>query len=375
MTKKQEVLLEVFNLKTYFPVKANKIGKKPVLKAVDDISLTVYKGETLGIVGESGSGKSTFGRTILRLVEPTEGEIIFEGQHIENLKPKELQVIRNQMQVIFQDPFGSLNPRMRIEEIIEEPIKMHTRLSKSERKSRIKELIEKVGLSEEALKKFPHEFSGGQRQRIGIARALAINPKFVIADEPVSALDVSIQSQVLNLMMDLQDEFHLTYLFISHDLSVIKHISDRVAVMYLGRIVEIGTKESIYKNPLHPYTKALLSSIPVVDFENKREEIMISGELPSPVDPPVGCAFHTRCPFAMDICREKRPQLQDINAEQQVACFYIRKKKQKKMIHIIQLKFKGDEFAEISQYHRCSRYQSRQCRGYRRINWLYLHYS
>ncbi|MBR3120619.1 dipeptide ABC transporter ATP-binding protein [Oceanobacillus profundus] len=329
MTKKQEVLLEVFNLKTYFPVKANKIGKKPVLKAVDDISLTVYKGETLGIVGESGSGKSTFGRTILRLVEPTEGEIIFEGQHIENLKPKELQVIRNQMQVIFQDPFGSLNPRMRIEEIIEEPIKMHTRLSKSERKSRIKELIEKVGLSEEALKKFPHEFSGGQRQRIGIARALAINPKFIIADEPVSALDVSIQSQVLNLMMDLQDEFHLTYLFISHDLSVIKHISDRVAVMYLGRIVEIGTKESIYKNPLHPYTKALLSSIPVVDFENKREEIMISGELPSPVDPPVGCAFHTRCPFAMDICREKRPQLQDINAEQQVACFLYKKEETK----------------------------------------------
>lgn len=321
MEKKQEVLLEVSNLRTYFPVKTNKLRKKTVLKAVDDITLTVFKGETLGIVGESGSGKSTLGRTILRLVEPTEGEIVFEGQHIENLKLGELQVIRNQMQVIFQDPFGSLNPRMRIEEIIEEPIKMHTRLSKVERKNRIKELIEKVGLSEEALKKFPHEFSGGQRQRIGIARALAINPKFIIADEPVSALDVSIQSQVLNLMMDLQDEFHLTYLFISHDLSVIKHISDRVAVMYLGRIVEIGTKESLYKNPLHPYTKALLSSIPVVDFENKREEIMISGELPSPVDPPVGCAFHTRCPFAMDICRLKRPQLKDKNEDQQVACF------------------------------------------------------
>lgn len=321
MEKKQEVLLEVSNLRTYFPVKTNKLRKKPVLKAVDDITLTIFKGETLGIVGESGSGKSTLGRTILRLVEPTEGEIVFEGQHIENLKLRELQVIRNQMQVIFQDPFGSLNPRMRIEGIIEEPIKMHTRLSKVERKIRIKELIEKVGLSEEALKKFPHEFSGGQRQRIGIARALAINPKFIIADEPVSALDVSIQSQVLNLMMDLQDEFHLTYLFISHDLSVIKHISDRVAVMYLGRIVEIGTKESLYKNPLHPYTKALLSSIPVVDFENKREEMMISGELPSPVDPPVGCAFHTRCPFAMDICRVKRPQLKDKNEEQQVACF------------------------------------------------------
>lgn len=292
-----------------------------MLKAVDDISLTVHKGETLGIVGESGSGKSTLGRTILKLVEPTEGEIVFEGQPIENLKSNALQVIRNQMQMIFQDPFGSLNPRMRIDKIIEEPIKMHTKLSKLERKERVRELIEKVGLSTEALRKFPHEFSGGQRQRIGIARALAINPKFIIADEPVSALDVSIQSQVLNLMMDLQDEFNLTYLFISHDLSVIKHISDRVAVMYLGRIVEMGSKDALYENPLHPYTKALLSAIPVVNFEEKREEIPISGELPSPVDPPIGCAFHTRCPFAMERCRRERPQLKDINDKQQVACF------------------------------------------------------
>lgn len=321
MTKSKEVLLEVSNLKTYFPVKTSKFGKNPVLKAVDDISLLVYKGETLGIVGESGSGKSTLGRTILKLVEPTEGEIIFEGQHIENLKSKKLQEVRNQMQMIFQDPFGSLNPRMRIEKIIEEPIKMHTSLSKTERKARVRELIEKVGLSEEALKKYPHEFSGGQRQRVGIARSLAINPKFIIADEPVSALDVSIQSQVLNLMMDLQDEFHLTYLFISHDLSVIKHISDRVAVMYLGRIVEIGTKDALYENPLHPYTKALLSAIPVVNFEKKREQIELYGELPSPVDPPVGCAFHTRCPFAMERCRQERPQLKNRNDDQQVACF------------------------------------------------------
>lgn len=321
MTKNKEVLLEVSNLKTYFSVKTNNFGKKPVLKAVDDISLFVYKGETLGIVGESGSGKSTLGRTILKLVEPTEGEIIFEGQSIEKRKGNKLQEIRNQMQMIFQDPIGSLNPRMRIEKIIEEPIKMHTNLSKIERKARVRELIEKVGLSEEALKKFPHEFSGGQRQRIGIARALAIHPKFIIADEPVSALDVSIQSQVLNLMMDLQDEFGLTYLFISHDLSVIKHISDRVAVMYLGRIVEIGTKDSLYANPLHPYTKALLSAIPVVDFETKREQIEITGELPSPVDPPVGCAFHTRCPFTMDRCKQERPELKNRNDSQQVACF------------------------------------------------------
>lgn len=292
-----------------------------MLKAVDDISLKIYKGETLGIVGESGSGKSTLGRTILKLIEPTDGEIIFEGHHIESLKSNRLQVIRNQMQMIFQDPFGSLNPRMRIEKIIEEPIKMHTKLSKIERKSRVRELIEKVGLSEEALKKFPHEFSGGQRQRIGIARSLAMNPKLIIADEPVSALDVSIQSQVLNLMMDLQDELDLTYLFISHDLSVIKHISDQVAVMYLGRIVEIGSKDSLYDNPLHPYTKALLSAIPVVNFDEKREEIPLYGELPSPVDPPIGCAFHTRCPFAMDRCRQERPQLKNINRKQQVACF------------------------------------------------------
>lgn len=318
---KKEVLLEIKNLKTYFPVKrTHTFGKRPVLKAVDDVTFTIYKGETLGIVGESGSGKSTLGRTILKLIEPTDGEIIYEGNHLEKLTQKQVQIFRNEMQMIFQDPFGSLNPRMRIGKIIEEPIKMHTNLTEKERKERVKQLIEKVGLSEESLRKFPHEFSGGQRQRIGIARSLAINPKFIIADEPVSALDVSIQSQVLNLMMDLQDEFHLTYLFISHDLSVVKHISNRVAVMYLGRMVEIASKEQLFANPLHPYTKALLSAIPVVNFEEKREEIPITGELPSPVDPPIGCAFHTRCPFVMEKCIQERPQLKDV-AGQQVACF------------------------------------------------------
>jgi oligopeptide/dipeptide ABC transporter ATP-binding protein len=317
----KEELLEIKNLKTYFPVKRGyKFGKRAVLKAVDDVSLTIYEGETLGIVGESGSGKSTLGRTILKLVEPTDGEIIFKGTHLEKLKKNQVQIYRNQMQMIFQDPFGSLNPRMRIGKIIEEPIKMHTSLSAIERKERVKQLIEKVGLSEDATKKFPHEFSGGQRQRIGIARSLAINPKFIIADEPVSALDVSIQSQVLNLMMDLQDEFDLTYLFISHDLSVVKHISNRVAVMYLGRIVEIASKEKLFTNPMHPYTKALLSAIPVVNFDKKREEIPITGELPSPINPPIGCAFHTRCPFAMEKCKQERPQLKG-GQGQQVACF------------------------------------------------------
>lgn len=317
----KKVLLQINNLKTYFPFKrSSPFAKRPMLKAVDDVTLTIHRGETLGIVGESGSGKSTLGRTILKLVEPTDGEIIFEGTHLEKLKGNHLQTYRNQMQMIFQDPFGSLNPRMRIGKIIEEPIKMHTDLSSIDRKERVKNLIEKVGLSEDAIKKFPHEFSGGQRQRIGIARSLAINPKFIIADEPVSALDVSIQSQVLNLMMDLQDEYDLTYLFISHDLSVVKHISNRVAVMYLGRIVEIASKERLFANPLHPYTKALLSAIPVVNFDKKREEIPITGELPSPVDPPIGCAFHTRCPFAMEKCRQERPQLKDQKG-QQVACF------------------------------------------------------
>ncbi|MEK8197539.1 ABC transporter ATP-binding protein [Lysinibacillus sp. FSL M8-0134] len=321
MTEK-EVLLEINHLKAYFPVKRKSMKEeKKVIKAVDDISIEIYRGETLGIVGESGSGKSTFGRTILKLVEPTGGEVLYKGQPIQHLKGNKLQSYRNQMQMIFQDPFASLNPRKRIGSIIEEPMKLQLTLTKVQRKERVKELLQKVGLPEDAMHKFPHEFSGGQRQRIGIARALAIHPEFIIADEPVSALDVSVQSQVLNLMMDLQDEFHLTYLFISHDLSVVKHISDRVAVLYLGRVVEIGTKKELYANPLHPYTQALLSAIPVVNFDEPKQEILLQGELPSPMNPPVGCVFHTRCPFVMEKCHQERPMLQHENANQRVACF------------------------------------------------------
>ncbi|MGN4125478.1 ABC transporter ATP-binding protein [Lysinibacillus sphaericus] len=321
MTEK-EVLLEINHLKAYFPVKRKSIKEeKKVVKAVDDISIEIFRGETLGIVGESGSGKSTFGRTILQLVEPTAGEILYKGQPIQHLKGSKLQKYRNQMQMIFQDPFASLNPRMRIGAIIEEPMALQLAFTKEQRKERVKELLQKVGLPEDAMQKFPHEFSGGQRQRIGIARALAINPEFIIADEPVSALDVSVQSQVLNLMMDLQDEFYLTYLFISHDLSVVKHISDRVAVLYLGRVVEIGTKKELYAQPLHPYTQALLSAIPVVNFDEPKQVIPLQGELPSPMNPPVGCVFHTRCPFVMEKCHQKRPTLQDINEQQRVACF------------------------------------------------------
>ncbi len=318
----REVLLEILHLKAYFSVKRKSMKEeKKVVKAVDDISIEIFRGETLGIVGESGSGKSTFGRTILKLVEPTDGEILYKGQPIQHFKGRHLQKYRNQMQMIFQDPFASLNPRMRIGAIIEEPMALQLTLSKEQRKKRVSELLQKVGLPEDAMHKFPHEFSGGQRQRIGIARALAINPEFIIADEPVSALDVSIQSQVLNLMMDLQDEFHLTYLFISHDLSVVKHISDRVAVLYLGRVVEIGTKRELYANPLHPYTKALLSAIPTVNFDEPKQLVPLQGELPSPMNPPIGCVFHTRCPYVMEKCRLERPTLQQINAQQQVACF------------------------------------------------------
>lgn len=319
---KKDILLEINHLKAYFPVKRKSMKEeKKVVKAVDDISLEIYHGETLGIVGESGSGKSTFGRTILKLVEPTAGEILYKGQQIQHLKGSKLQNYRNQMQMIFQDPFASLNPRMRIGAIIEEPMALQLTLTKEQRKKRVKELLQKVGLSEDAVHKYPHEFSGGQRQRIGIARALAINPEFIIADEPVSALDVSVQSQVLNLLMDLQDEFQLTYLFISHDLSVVKHISDRVAVLYLGRIVEIGTRNELYANPLHPYTQALLSAIPVVSFDAPKPTIPLQGELPSPMNPPVGCVFHTRCPFVMEKCLQVRPTMQEINEHQRVACF------------------------------------------------------
>lgn len=316
----EEKLLEVKDLKKYFPIKKGFLKQAEQIKAVDGITFDIYKGETLGIVGESGSGKSTLGRTIVRLYEPTDGEILFEGKNFEKVPSGQIGDFRKDMQMIFQDPFASLNPRMRIGEIIAEPLKVSTNLNKAQRKEKVINLLEKVGLPVETLTKFPHEFSGGQRQRIGIARALATNPKFIIADEPVSALDVSVQSQVLNLMQDLQEEFQLTYLFISHDLSVVKHICDRVGVMYLGKLVEIGSKADIYSVPLHPYTQALLSAIPVTNFDRKREKIHLKGEPPSPSNPPAGCPFHTRCPKAFDRCAIDQPELVLQKEGQYVAC-------------------------------------------------------
>ena len=318
----QEVLIQANNVKKYFPIKGG-ILKRTIghLKAVDGVSLQIHKGETLGIVGESGSGKTTFGRVLLRLLKPTDGQIIFNGVDITNLSNSRLQPLRKDMQIIFQDPFASLNPRMSVEELIEEPLIIQTSLSKKERERQVIEMLEKVGLRSTDRMKYPHEFSGGQRQRISIARALILNPMFVICDEPVSALDVSIQSQVLNLMKDLQDDLGLTFLFISHDLSVIKHISDRVAVMYLGRIVEITTKRKIYETPLHPYTQALISAIPVIDEDERtREKIILKGDLPNPADPPSGCPFRTRCPLVHDRCENERPELTEIEPNHFVSC-------------------------------------------------------
>ena len=278
------------------------------------------RGETLGLVGESGCGKSTTGRSILRLIEPTSGEVLFEGKNVARMKREEVREIRKDMQIIFQDPFASLNPRHTVGKILEEPLIVHGINSSKERSKRVHELLEVVGLSSYHAGRYPHQFSGGQRQRIGIARALILNPKLIVADEPVSALDVSVQSQVLNLMQDLQKEFNLTYLFIAHDLSVVRHISDRVGVMYLGRIAELADKDELYTNPLHPYTKALLSAVPVADPDKKQERIILQGDLPSPANPPTGCTFHTRCPHVMDVCREKRPEMLASRENHLVAC-------------------------------------------------------
>lgn len=322
MALEEKKLLEINNLKKYFPVKAG-VFKKTVayVKAVDDISFFIKKGETLGLVGESGCGKSTAGATILRLLEATAGEVIFDGRDILSLNKGKLREIRKEMQIIFQDPYASLNPRMTVADIVGEPLDIHNLVkNKQEKYERVSQLMNNVGLTVEQMKRYPHEFSGGQRQRIGIARALAVNPKLIIADEPVSALDVSVQAQVINILQDLQQEYGLTYLFIAHDLSVVKHISDRVAVMYLGKIVEMTAKDEIYLNPLHPYTQSLLSAIPIPDPSFKKERIILEGDVPSPVDPPTGCRFHPRCPKAIDLCSSKEPEFKDYGNGHYVAC-------------------------------------------------------
>lgn len=316
-----EVLLEVKNLKKYYVLKSGFFGRgKRTVKAVDGINLTVNEGEILGIVGESGCGKSTLGRSILRLIEPTDGQVIFEGENIRELKKEEMRLKRKEMQIIFQDPGASLNPRMTVGEIIGEPIDIFNTAQGESKEEMIYRLMDLVGLNRSYTQRFPHEFSGGQRQRIGIARALAAKPKLVICDEPVSALDVSVRAQVLNLMRDLKERMNLTYLFISHDLSVVHHICDRVAVMYLGRIVEIANKEQLYKNPIHPYTKALLSAIPIPEPDLKRDRIIIQGDVPNPSDPPPGCHFHKRCPYAKPECSEVMPEYVEVEKGHMVLC-------------------------------------------------------
>jgi oligopeptide transport system ATP-binding protein len=321
-----EVLLEVKNLTKHFPITRGIIFQKVVglNKAVDDVSFEIHRGETLGLVGESGCGKSTLGRTILRLLEATSGEVWFEGREILGLSYHEMRELRRDMQIIFQDPYASLNPRMTVGDIIGEPLLIHNLATGKALEQRVKELLNVVGLSGQHARRYPHEFSGGQRQRIGVARALAVNPKIIICDEPVSALDVSIQAQVINLLQDLQKEFGLTYLFIAHDLAVVKHISDRVAVMYLGQIVELTTKGELYDNPLHPYTKALLSAIPIPNPEVKRDRILLEGDVPSPINPPPGCHFHTRCRYARPECSEAVPEWKEVNPGHFVACHLVK---------------------------------------------------
>ncbi len=314
-------LLEVKDLKKYFPVKKGLLSRTVgQVKAVDGVSFTLERGETLGLVGESGCGKTTVGRSILRLTEPTSGSVFFNGQDLLGLNKEELRDMRASIQVIFQDPFSSLNPRMSVGHIIAEPIKNHLKVSREEIRARVADLMKKVGLHPEQMTRYPHEFSGGQRQRIGIARALAMDPIAIICDEPVSALDVSIQAQVINLLAELQEELNLSYVFIAHDLSVVEHISDRVAVMYLGRIVELATDIALYQNPLHPYSQALLSAVPTPDPDVKKEKILLEGDVPSPLNPPPGCNFHTRCPESEEICTQQIPEFRDLGERHWVAC-------------------------------------------------------
>jgi oligopeptide transport system ATP-binding protein len=323
-----EILVKVRNLKKHFPIRRG-VFRRQVgsVFAVDGISFDIYKGETLGLVGESGCGKSTAGRTILQLYEPTAGEVYWENQELTKLKKEELRKSRRHMQMIFQDPYASLNPRMTVGNIISEPLRIQNIGNAASRKERVEELLSLVGLNPYFIKRFPHEFSGGQRQRIGIARALSTNPSFIVADEPISALDVSIQAQVVNLLDDLKQELGLTYLFIAHDLSMVRYISDRVAVMYLGLIVEMGSRDEVYDHPLHPYTQALLSSIPVPDMdqESKRQRIILEGDVPNPAAPPPGCRFHTRCAYVTDVCRQVDPEFRNLgpeNTPHMVACHH-----------------------------------------------------
>jgi peptide/nickel transport system ATP-binding protein len=317
----RDKLVGVRGLVKHFPVE----GSDEVVRAVDGVSFDIFAGETLGLVGESGCGKSTVGRCLLRLIEPTAGQITFAGQNVLSLDKKRLRQLRREMQIIFQDPYASLNPRMKVGDIVAEPLVIHGQggTTRSERREEAAALLKRVGLDPDYMDRYPHEFSGGQRQRIGVARALALSPKLIVADEPVSALDVSVQAQVVNLLQELQDEFKLTYLFISHGLAVVEHISTRVAVMYLGRIVEIADAAELYARPLHPYTQALLSAIPVPDPRKKRERIILQGDVPTPINPPSGCRFRTRCPLAIEDCAHVDPELREVSPGHQVACIRV----------------------------------------------------
>jgi len=319
----RDTLVSVRELVKHFPVE----GSDDVVRAVDGVSFEIFAGETLGLVGESGCGKSTVGRCLLRLIEPTSGSVNFLGRDVLSLNKKELREIRREMQIIFQDPYASLNPRMKIGDIVAEPLVIHKQGDKSERRDRVAGLLKRVGLDPDYMNRYAHEFSGGQRQRIGVARALALNPKLIVADEPVSALDVSVQAQVVNLLQELQEEFELTYLFISHGLAVVEHISTRVAVMYLGRIVEIASAADLYAQPLHPYTQALLSAIPIPDPKEKRKRIVLQGDVPTPINPPSGCRFRTRCPIAIEDCAHIDPELREVAPGHHVACIRVEPQK------------------------------------------------